>query len=513
MPRHSPAALIALLTLAGAAFGQSTSHPPAKTAPGRVQPVPKPVTATPPGSPAATPSGTKVADPSAVEFAEGTYRLDSAGLSMLLPLGSTAQSASAGSKSAAQIQGRDKTWLINIQTPRSADPATTTAEVCDRIVTEYLKAAGEIYDRTVPDQPAAVKGLILEPRKQVNVDKQTADRVYFSVPGAGPKDPTIVRGLTVIKNAANQFLIFELVTTPDVFERSKAIYETTVQTAHIEDPTNLNTERAAAIAAGQKVLQSLGPNALQEVVNSNAERWERRFKPAASGLDADATELGYRRIKASAGTRAMLESGGKNPAGAGNHQQGLVVEMDARVLEGGYTIDSKSAFFLAPDPAIDRAEEAWTVRNAIRKDGRTDVVTEIGARTGKSMVVNLEGTGMPQKTIKPVFQGEGYISRVESWLLPQLLLKAGATADFAFYTYQDRAGGICLRRDSLSQPVDKPGLWVLTSKLSDDQQSQVSYFNNKGELIRTELADGSVWEPTTIEKLKQLWESKHLPMK
>ncbi len=159
------------------------------------------------------------------------------------------------------------------------------------------------------------------------------------------------------------------------------------------------------------------------------------------------------------------------------------------------------------------SEEAWTVKNAFRKDGKTDVLSEIGARTGKSMVVNIEGTGRPQRTITPVFQGDGYISAVEAWMLPQLLLKAGVTTDFAFYTYRSEVGGITMRRDTLAQPADKPGLWVLTSRLSDDKRPQISYFNGKGELIRTEMVDGSIWEPITKDALVQLWTTKNLPMK
>jgi hypothetical protein len=428
---------------------------------------------------------------------------------MLLPLNCISQTSSAGSKSAADIVAKDRTWMISIQNPRSNDPATTTADICDRVVTEYMKAAGEF--ETKLGQPEAVKGVILEARKPVTIDTVSADRVYFSVPGATAKDPVIVRGLTVIKSAANQFLIFELTTTQGAYTRAKAIYETTVQTSKIEDPTRINTDRAAAVLAGQKALQSLGPGALQQLVANAPERWERRYKPGVNG--ADATELGYRRIRTSVGTRAMLDNGGKNAAGAGNRQQGLIVQMDARVLESGYTIDSQAGFFLSPDTNLDASEEAWTVRNAIRKDGKTDVVTEIGARTGKSMVVTVEGTGIPEKTIKPLFQGEGYISRVEAWLLPQLIVKAGVTADFGFYTYQSEAGGICLRRDTLEQPADKPDCWKITSKLSDDKKPQISYYNGKGELLYTDLPDGSRWEPISVERLVQLWKNKNLPMK
>ena len=271
--RPTPARISLLIALAmpAMAWAQSTSHPQNKPVPGRVQPSTKPAPA--PGESPATPS--QGIDPAGiVEFGEAPFRIDSAGLSMLLPLDATAQT-SAGSKTAAQIVGKDRTWLINIQIPQSDDPATSTAQLCDQIVTDYFKKAGEVYDSTGFDQTTkkltGVKGRILEARKQVTIDKQLADRVYFATPGARPKDAAVVRGLTVIKNATNQFLIFELVTTEPTFAKAKGIYETTVQTATVEDPSKLNAERGAALTAGQKVLQDLGPNVLQNLVSAGGD--------------------------------------------------------------------------------------------------------------------------------------------------------------------------------------------------------------------------------------------------
>src|SRR5262249_16134110 len=127
-----------------------TSHPPAKPAPGRVQPVPKPVTpskpaAASPTSPAKPSDPTvRTADPSPVEFGEEPYKLESAGLTMLLPLNCTAQSSSAGSKSAADIVGKDRIRMISTQTPRPPDPDSTTAGGWDGMVTEYFGGGGEV---------------------------------------------------------------------------------------------------------------------------------------------------------------------------------------------------------------------------------------------------------------------------------------------------------------------------------------------------------------------------------
>ena len=147
-------AILFLAALTASAQGQPTSHPPTKPPPGRVQPLPKPATPTTPGHPAQPADPTaRTPDPSPVEFGEESYKLESAGLTMLLPINSTAQSMASGSKSAADIVGKDRTWMISIQTPRSNDPATTTADICDRVVTEYMKAAG-VFEKKL-DQPAA----------------------------------------------------------------------------------------------------------------------------------------------------------------------------------------------------------------------------------------------------------------------------------------------------------------------------------------------------------------------
>jgi hypothetical protein len=42
---------------------------------------------------------------------------------------------------------------------------------------------------------------------------------------------------------------------------------------------------------------------------------------------------------------------------------------------------------------------------------------------------------------------------------------------------------------------------------------QTTRIRDTGELIETRLADGSVWEPTNIKTLLELWRAKGLPVK
>jgi len=445
----------------------------------------------------------------AVELNTETWRLDAVGLSMFLPIDSLAQSSTVGGKSSVQITptGGESTWIINIQTAREVNADTTAADICDSIVDKHFRGAGEVREIREDDptrsREAAVKGTLIEPRRAIKIGDLQSERVYFSVPGTSfdSSNADVVRGLTVFKTSATQFVVFELVTLKSAFERTRPIYEATVATAVFEDPAKLSLARAAGIAAGQKILGENTAERLKAVIKANPVRWERCYRPAASGADSDATELGYRRITASIGARnanGML----------GGNNEGYLVESSARMLDKGTVIDSVATYFLS----LDLKEETWAVQNGITKGTQTQAMTERGARAEKSMVVQIEGTGVGGREVRPVFASDGYISRVESALLPMILVNSGIATEYGFYSYLSDELNVCYRREVLEQPADKPGLWKLTTKLSDKKPPMVSYFNAKGTLMRQELPDGAVWEPVTFEKLVQLWQQKNLPM-
>ncbi len=479
---------LAILLLAGAATAQPQGRQPSKPA----------------GS---APSPKTTYNPAPIELSLDPWKLDSVGLTMHLPVDTTAQANSFGGKSSVQITPKDNTWLINIQTPRTINTDTLPAEICDGLVTELFKAAGEVYvkpeDERNPDKVGelvGVKGKLIERRKTIRINGLDTERVYVSVPGATPRDPDVVHGLTVFKTAPGQFVIFELITTPGVFEKARTTYEATVATATFEDPATIMLTRAAGIAAGRKVLEALKPEDFRAIM-TGPERWERCYRPSSSGADGDATELGYRRIITRVGRPNELG----NAAGG---QEGYIVQMDARMIDKGVTIDSSAAYFVSKD----FKEEFWTIRNAIRRGQQVDTMTERGARSGMSMVVQVEGAGRPGQEVRPVFQSDGYISRVEATVLPQILVKGGAATDFGFYGYQSDEMTVTYRRETLEQPSDRPGLWKLTTRLSEKKPPMVSYFNGKGELMRTEMPDLAVWEPVSKDKLVQLWKAKGLPM-
>lgn len=450
----------------------------------------------------------------AVEFDEEPFRIDSIGLTMLLPVGCKAEGGTAGGKSAITVTSPDTTWLCNVQNPRLSVADRSAKQLLTDVMTEVLRHGGEIFDKDKKNQgPLAFKGEILTDQETVVIGDKAAERVYLKLPGQG-SGPAVVRGYTIFQISTNQFATFELVTTEPLFTSARREYETMVGTVKFEDPAQVNADRAAAIKTGLKVFERVDEGTLREIVQAQPERWERLYKPSPTGARADDDEVGYRRIRMSIGKRGDLDPE-KKTLGAADRQPGFVIRMDARLLDrtGGQgsfrTIDSQAVYFMT----FDRNEEAWNVRNAIREGKKPPAVfSEIGGRIAKTMSVEIRAPGVNPKSIHPVIQGDGYVSRLESLLLPQILIRAGISADAGFYTYQSEKETIRLRRDFIEQPIGSPGMWRLTTRLADSGVPQVSIYNSKAELVRTELPKGILTEPITLEELASIWRGKNLPM-
>ena len=232
--------------------------------------------------------------------------------------------------------------------------------------------------------------------------------------------------------------------------------------------------------------------------------------PGPNGTDADAKEIAYRRIRLLTGPRSMIESNPNAAQRGGAKSDGFIYQMDARVLgEGKTVIDSRGVYFLSTD----REEEAWILRTALRSASKSEpqVGSELGARTGTSMAITTEATGQGVMNHKPIIQSDGYISQVEVALLPWLLIKNDVQTEHGFYTWRSGEDRIMLRKDIVEKIADQG--WKISTQVAEGRPPQITYYDAKGNMIRSEMSDGSVWEPTTLQELMRIWESKGLPTK
>jgi hypothetical protein len=457
------------------------------------------------------------ATPGVVPLAEEPFRIQSVGLSIRLPEGASTEAQRAGDRSLVRVNPSDLTWLMNIDTPQSRDGTLVPSKVADQVLKEILDSFGVPLRKLDPNKGLEIEniettGIVLERTDALVIpgSKTPGARFYVKVPrGAG--ETAAIRGYTVFQIGPGRFVTFDLATTEPEFARAKRCYETSLATVTFDDANALAMSRGAAVEAGITLMSQLTPDALRSIIESRGETWYRIYKEAPTKSDADATELGYQRVRAWVGQRGELDPGKeKSRWQSADRQQGFLVLIEGRSLVDGSVVDSRGVYFMTPD----RSEETWSLQMAFRKAGRKNPETwlETGARSASSMSVTVNGVGQAAKQARPVVPEQGYVTLVESMVLPQVMIRAGESREYGFYMYQSEFGNVRLRRDVSAEVADAPGTWRITTRMTEDKEPRVSLYRSSGELISTRHPDGTIMEPTTFQRLVDLWRRKGLPM-
>ncbi|QOI99050.1 MAG: hypothetical protein HRU70_00500 [Phycisphaeraceae bacterium] len=428
--------------------------------------------------------------------------LESLGLTMLVPVDTITESTGGAGQAQVQIRPGDSRWVITLRNIRSGSREATTSEMLELVVQNAKNAISG--DTRVP--PAE-----MERDTKLQVNNRPAERVYLKLEGK-PGSPTFIQGFTVFKLGPGNFAVFEVVCGQAEFATVRGMYETVVAAAVFDDLSESNQKRQALVAAGTALVRGLTDEDWATVISQSPERWERLFRPAPGGAQSDEKEIGYRRTRAMKGRKSDLP---RYNASAGENQEGYIFRLDARFLrdapkpgEKPEVVDVEAYFYMS----LDRSEELWQVRTALKKGEKPAIYTETGARVGDVLSVQIGLDDGTRRTVKPFLQGDAYISRVESFMMPRLLVHKKILTEVAFYAFQSDREKVQLRRDVLAQPADRPGVFILTTRFAEDGLSQTAHFKANGDPIRTELADGTRWEPTDLRELRRLWSSKGLPL-
>lgn len=504
---NSACAGLALLSAVPTAAAQDrVSLPPPALTPPKPKPAAEP--APQPAAPATTPApasaptpGKPQAGPTAVTtaFDPTPITLEDPPLTLLIPKGCKYTSERAAGVAELQISPPDQGWIFRIFIRGYADRAMTTSEVMKAQIDAITKA----------DEEARTTSTLLEHNRAARLASRPCERVYYEMPSRDGKQTTI-RGISIVKSQPGHFLFVEVVCDKSKFEAARVAYEDTLTTISVADPAASAEKVASLVKAGAALLASVTDEDLKQIVAARPDRWERFYQPAKEGGDDKAVEIGYRRVQTGYGKRSQFAQFSE---GGADDNTGFFVRIDSRIRMDEDFVDMQGIFFLSAD----RKEELWTLTLALKSKGKTSLTREIGARHGDSMTVtttNDKGlsNGKPvQATIPP----EGYISRVEHYLLPQILVKKRVLADFGFYTYYHDDHRIKLRTDRLS--TDKAGkVFDLETSLrslgGEKTLVQNAEIRENGELISLQQADGATWEPATVQRLLELWKAKGLPL-
>lgn len=446
-----------------------------------------------------------VATPVGVDLQSSPTRIDALGLTIFLPVGATAETTSFGANATMGVQLPGDLGVLVVKGQRSTNPELTVAQVVDSIIEQLKRANGrQGMDGTL----LATTAELTERTDDLRVAGLAGERIYMRFPQEG-NDPEMVRAFSVFRVEPRQFIIFDLMTEAADLPAARMMYETTVGTMDLASRDALAARRAAGVENLQSVLAGHTPESLTALIEQNGERWERLFTPARTGDDMDAKEHGYRRLRMRTGVRGEVTGRPERNWSVNDRREGYIVELDAMALEPSLRIDTRAVYFVTKD----LEEENWTVNMALRQGEITTESSVTGARSGTSMTVQLEQTGMPLTVTRPLIQGEGYVSQVLTHLMAPILVDHGQPGEYACYAYNPGTNSITLRRDVVERPADAPGLIIVRSQPDDDTPAAKHLYNEKGEFMRSELHNNRVWEPITLERLVALWERKGLPLK
>ncbi len=452
-----------------------------------------------PTPPASTPRGQVVA------LSETFFHLDDVGLSVQFPDGSIAQTAKVGDRRTVQIVPENSEWVINIQTPQITNPAATIKDAADQTLA-LLQGA---YGVTDPDQK-----LILETKTKVLgrtsnlavTGGAVCERLYVSMPR--PDGSMLVKGYSIFKPSATQFVVFELITSEEKFAVARPQYEASVATVTFLDSEDLNASRGAIVKAGSAFFAGLTAKAYERALTGDKEIVHRLYMPPLRAGSGEGQELGFRTMRFWKGQRSEL---GGNAGKRGGQQEGYLARIQARLLRGDNVIDTEGVYFMLPD----RSEEAWMLKTVVwgAKGERLAMATETGARNGTDLNVSINDSGQASEDVEPYVPPEGYISQFELFLLHRLMITSEMQAELGTYTYQSQSKSVSLRRDVLSTAKggSAKAVWEVQTRYRDESAPVTFLYDEDAALLRSTLEDGSVWESTERDSLLATWRKKGYP--
>lgn len=438
-----------------------------------------------------------------IELATNPMRLGEEGISVRIPIGSSAQTNFVGGRVIANVLAEDGSWQMAIRIATSAD-RSLTAEKVTRAAESQLIAAHGFMDGQGSRQSLAKP---LQPTTTFQIAGLSAARFALAAPSAtGGED--LIHRYAAIMLSQSRFLTFDLRSTEPHRLLSDEVFEAVLQSTDFSGARSTGVSRAVAVEAGITWLSEITPEDLDTVLNSNREAWFRLYTPGENG--APDQELGYQRVRAWRGTNNDLNNPRPNRSGG----DGIVVEVIARTLPnagtGGNRIDAESLAYVSDDFNRESSKVTLALRDPARRQPAT--WKSIGARTGTSMSVNIEDAARSVRTVRPQIEGDGYVSQPIALLLTRLLAVRGVDGSFGFYAYRSDAEAVVLRRDFVTPAGDATDDRIIETRLGPDRPVQRTRVTRNGEIRWIELPDGTRWEPITLNRLVELWRSKGLPI-
>lgn len=443
------------------------------------------------------------------ELTADPYPIPSLGMSIYLPADSLVDlSRLEGGRTSILVRPETQaaSWLIQIHSSISADKTLSLTKALDNIVAQRQSM------RVGKDAKGRESTLVraFDRQGDLLLAGNEAERVYLDVP-IDPEAP--VTGYTLFQSAPGQFVILQLDCSAAVFPRIRAIYEMMAATVSFRDADEMGADRSTALLAGQALLDKLSLEDTSAVWDEEP-IFYRIWRQLPAG---DVEEVGYQRVQIRAGKPGELdrqqrereekqqdrrEKQGKH---APEQEKGTVVRVEARALAMASVVDTISTFYISDDGE----QELWTITMIVRRGKDREEWNETGIRRADRLTIKTNQTGSEPTSVDYALP-KGYVSRVQTYMLPRQVAKAGTAGLFGFYSYESSLSKMSLRREEFAQ--SEGGVWTQTTMLTENSRPIVTTLDAAGRIVKRVLPDGQIMEPIDGPKLHEIWAAKKLPL-
>jgi len=443
-----------------------------------------------------------------IEMSQKPLNLPGLGIEIVLPIGSTSKQQRLNREMYADVIGADNNWRLTITSQTSSNTTMGAKDALEQIL-KNLQKSFSVTKINNPDEMIGTFARELATIEPIAFSGGQAFRFFLLQPSARDNVPDTVRGVAVIKTGPGQMLVWDMTAPEANYAIAKQALDATLSAIQATGKPLGAMEREIALKTGHRLLRDIPEQRMRDIFNAYGQRWYRLYREDAAG---NQTEIGYRRIKAWAGTRADL---GGLKASDFKAEPGYLVEIEARMLdEDGVgtdqlIYDTKGTYFVSEDFKT----ETWNLMVVVKQGRQSTTFSEVGAREGfkELLVTTSDPAGQSDTNIHSIKE-TGYLPLATSLILPTLLAETKALGDVAFYTYRSDASAVTFRHDSIRHDPDYEGRWIHRSSVSHDSPQITKFVEADGTIIREELPGGRRWVATTIKDLERIWRTNNLPM-
>jgi len=436
------------------------------------------------------------------------------GISLSLPERAyTSISTVAGAQTSAIVfPGKsDQKWQMAIKSHTSSNAELTNEEALHSIINQ-LKLTKPVRDarkQNISPEDILNKNfeysriVITDYIKDLTIAGVPAERVYLSAPTL-PDYPDA--GITIFNPSPGKFLLVHMECPHGTLADHKLLFETISASVVFKDASEINAKRATAVLALDQLFSQVNAEDLESLMDESPQFF-RLFRPSASARAMDDEDVAWQRISIRTGQAGEINPGkARTKWSAEDRAFGFILQIDARALLFNSVVDSQGIFFLSRD----RQDERWSLRNTVRKGRSSSTTTQTLVRKGDKLSYVVERPGKPRHTGEFAIPPRGYLSKIESALLPRLIATRNIPGDFAYYAFDPGLDTIVLKYESFESDGD--GNWNSELRHVENSLPHSSIYDSRGRIMQRVTPDGQRLVPIESDRLRKIWAAKDLPI-